>query len=150
MSTMTSKDHIVPLRTYFLVAGALFILTIITVAVSYIHLGGWNVVVALFVAGTKATLVALIFMHLKYDKKIYAVILVGSIMFLVLFISLTMFDTMNRGDIYEIKAEPIKKEAVIYDHMPAASEHGEHGATMADSTNTGEKSEPAGETPSEH
>ena len=42
----THKPHVLPLRTYLLVAGALMILTAITVGVSFIHLGGWNAIVA--------------------------------------------------------------------------------------------------------
>jgi cytochrome c oxidase subunit 4 len=61
-----SAPHIVPLRAYIGVAAALFVLTVVTVAVSFVNLGGWNVVVALLIASVKSTLVAMVFMHLLY------------------------------------------------------------------------------------
>jgi len=111
--------HIVPLSVYVGIGLTLFTLTIVTVAVSFIDLGGFNVVVALLVAAFKASLVALIYMHLKYDKKIYAVVFILAILFLALFIVLTMFDVATRGSLDEQKAGPIKEDAVIYD-VPTA------------------------------
>ena len=57
-------------------------------------------------------------MHLLYDKKLNLIIFLGSIMFLVIFIVFTMFDTMNRDDIYNIKSGEINKEGVIYKNPP--------------------------------
>lgn len=113
--TKTSANHIVPLKIYLGIGTALFVLTGITVAVSFVQLGGWNVVVALGLATIKASLVAMIFMHLRYDKKIYLVVVLTAILFLAIFITFTMFDTMARDQLYQIKAEPINKNAVIYD-----------------------------------
>ena len=115
------KEHILPLKIYLSVAGALFILTLVTVSVSYVDLGGWNIVVALAVASFKASLVALFFMHLKYDNKIHMFILLASIFFVAVFIIITMFDTLRRTDIYDIRGEPIQKEAIIYESAPAES-----------------------------
>lgn len=112
--TKTSANHIVPLKIYLGIGTALFVLTGITVAVSFVQLGGWNVVVALGLATIKASLVAMIFMHLRYDKKIYLVVVLTAILFLAIFITFTMFDTMARDQLYQIKAEPINKNAVIY------------------------------------
>jgi cytochrome c oxidase subunit 4 len=81
----SATHHIVPLRVYLGVAAMLFVLTGVTVGVSFIPLGGWNVVVALIVASIKATFVALIFMHLLYDKKIYLTIFVTAILFLAVY-----------------------------------------------------------------
>ena len=108
------KPHIIPLRAYLLVAAALMVLTAVTVGVSFIHLGGWNAIVAVGIASVKALLVAFIFMHLWYDKKIYLIIFSVSLLFLTVFIALTMFDTLRRGDIESIKDGPIQKDAVIY------------------------------------
>lgn len=64
-------------RKYLLVLGALAVLTVITVAISYIHLPTWQAVtLALIVASIKGSLVAAFFMHLISEKKlIYAVLL---------------------------------------------------------------------------
>ncbi len=109
-----SHIHILPLKTYLSVGAALLVLTAVTVGVSFIPLGGFNVVVALSIASVKALLVALFFMHLLYDKKIFMIIFAVAILFLALFITFTMFDTMRRGDIDVMQAAPIEKDAVIY------------------------------------
>jgi cytochrome c oxidase subunit IV len=116
-----SHAHILPVRTYLAVAGALFVFTILTVAVSYLHLGGWNAIIALAIAGTKASLVALFFMHLKYDKKLHMIILLIAVIFVAIFIALIMFDTLRRADIYLETAQPIKEKAKIYLQAPADS-----------------------------
>lgn len=116
MSTTQSenKPHITPLKTYLGVAAALMVLTVITVAVSFIDLGGFNIVIALIIASIKATLVGFFFMHLYYDNKTYMIVLATALAFLTLFISLTMFDTLRRDDVYDIESHPIQKEAIIY------------------------------------
>lgn len=113
--TENSSHHIIPVKIYLGVFAALLILTAVTIAVSIIDLGGFNVVVALVVAGIKASLVALFFMHLLYDNKLNLVIFLTAITFLVIFITFTMFDTMHRDDIYLIKSEKINENAPIYD-----------------------------------
>jgi cytochrome c oxidase subunit IV len=74
-------------------AGALLVLTVLTVTVSRVGLGQWNVVVALAVACSKAALVALFFMHLKYENGFLRVVLVSAALFAVLFIAFVIFDT---------------------------------------------------------
>jgi cytochrome c oxidase subunit 4 len=89
--------HVLPLGHYLKVWGALLTLTAITVYVSYFDFGTMNIVVALAVATTKATLVAAIFMHLIYDKKFNAIVLGFSAIFLVILMAFTMADTAHRG-----------------------------------------------------
>ena len=112
-----SHHHILPLRVYLGVFAGLLVLTAVTVAVSFIHFGAFNLVVAMFVAAVKASLVAMFFMHLKYDNKLYLVVFLIAIAFLAVFIIFTMFDTMERDRIYIEKAGPIQKEAGIYDRV---------------------------------
>ena len=73
-------------RVYITVFVALMALTIITVAVSYLHLSTpMAIAVALFIATIKGTLVAGYFMHLISEKKlIYAVLGITAFKFLVL------------------------------------------------------------------
>lgn len=92
-------------------------LTAVTVAISFFHFGPFNLLVAMLIAALKATLVALFFMHLKYDNKLYMIIFVTAVVFLAVFIILTMFDTMRRADVYDIEAKPIRDKAVIYDSL---------------------------------
>ena len=83
---MTS-DHAVDIdkhvRVYIIVFVALMVLTIITVAISRLHLSvPIAVAVALFVAIIKGSLVAGYFMHLVSEKKlIYAVLVLTAVFF---------------------------------------------------------------------
>src|SRR5687768_14339077 len=97
--------HVLPLLTYFKTFGALLVLTVVTVGASYVDLGVLNTPIALLIATTKATVVAMIFMHLYYDQKFFAIIFSSSIIFLAIFLTLTMFDTEARG-----LADPIEAE----------------------------------------
>lgn len=107
--------HVLPLPVYLGVGALLLVLTVVTVGVSYIPLGGFNVVVALLIASIKSLLVAFIFMHLLWDNKLMLTIFVTAILFLTIFITLTMFDTMDRGLVNPETKKPIREQAVIYD-----------------------------------
>jgi caa(3)-type oxidase subunit IV len=109
-----NEVHIILVKTYLMVGLALLGLTAITVAVSFIHLGPFNVTFALGIASVKALLVAFFFMHLFWDNKLYLIIFSISLLFLTIFLTLTMFDTTTRGAIYEEKARPIRSEAPMY------------------------------------
>jgi cytochrome c oxidase subunit 4 len=110
-----SHPHILPIRLYVTIAVALLVLTGVTVGAAQLDFGAGNLVIALAIAGIKATLVALYFMHLKYDHRIYSVVFLGAIAFLAVFIVFTMFDTMTRGMIEPLKANTISQWAIIYD-----------------------------------
>ena len=87
------RPHVMSPRALLGTAGALLALTALTVTSSRIDLGEWNVVVALAVACTKAALVALFFMHLKYENRFQAVVVLSAVVFAVLFVSFVVFDT---------------------------------------------------------
>jgi len=89
--------HILPISTYLATLAALLALTAITVGVSYINFGAANVWIALLVATIKASIVALVFMHLFFDHKFHSIILVMGLIFLGVFVVFTMFDTETRG-----------------------------------------------------
>ena len=110
-----STPHVLPLRVYLGIGAILLIFTIITVIAAQIDLGFLNIVIALAIATTKALLVAFFFMHLYYDNKLLFLIFASSIFFLTVLISLTLFDTLRRGNIYEIRDINIEQDAIIYD-----------------------------------
>ena len=64
------SEHVVSRKVYFLIFGALMVLTAITVWVANLDLGRWNAIVALSIAVLKATLVVLYFMHVRYSSKL--------------------------------------------------------------------------------
>jgi cytochrome c oxidase subunit 4 len=112
--TPEHTEHRVSSKVYLLVGVALLVLTAITVTVSYIPLGGYNLVIALTIATLKAVLVAMFFMHLLYDNRMYFIIVVTALSTLMIFIVLTLFDTLNRGMLDNQVARPIQEQAVIY------------------------------------
>jgi cytochrome c oxidase subunit 4 len=91
--------HVLPLSTYIGVWVALVVLTAITVGVSRFDFGTWNTVVALLIATIKGSLVALFFMHLRYDNKFNMVALLSGLLFLGIFIIPTLIDVTTRGAI---------------------------------------------------
>ena len=92
-----SSDHVVSLKIYFAIFGALMVLTALTVWVAFIDLGAMNTFVALAVAVTKATLVILFFMHVKYSSKLTWLVVASGFFFLVIMLALTMSDIVSRG-----------------------------------------------------
>ncbi len=91
-----SHHHILPLKTYFGVFGALIVLTVVTVLVSYADLGAASLPVAMFVALIKAGLVVGFFMHLKYDDRFNAFVFFATILFVSIFFMLTLVDITTR------------------------------------------------------
>ncbi len=83
-------------RPYIIVWIALLILTGITWGVSYINLGLGNLTVALLIASVKAALVALYFMHLRFENKLVWAFALTPLFFLALIIFGTLADTMSR------------------------------------------------------
>jgi len=83
-------------RTYIIVWIALLILTVLTWGISYINLGMGNVAVALLIASLKAALVALFFMHLRYENRLVWAFALVPLLFLALIIFGTLADTMSR------------------------------------------------------
>ncbi len=92
--------HILSTRLIMIVGAALLFLTIVTVWIAGVDLGRLNFPVAMLVASIKATLVAAIFMNLKYDRRENAVIFLTSFLFLAIFIAFSFTDLFFRGDVY--------------------------------------------------
>jgi cytochrome c oxidase subunit 4 len=89
--------HIVSPMVYAVILLALLLGTALTVWASYVDLGIFNPIIALAIACTKATLVVLFFMHVKYSTRLTMLSVgAGIFMFLVL-ISLTLADYISRA-----------------------------------------------------
>jgi cytochrome c oxidase subunit 4 len=90
-------SHVSPKSTYYGIFGALMALTAITVAVAFVDIGILNFPVALAIAVTKATLVILFFMHVKYSSKLTKMFVGMAFFFLVVLFTLTLTDYLSRG-----------------------------------------------------
>ncbi len=92
-----AHDHVVPVAVYVAVFAALLLGTALTVWASYIDLGSWNTPVALAIAFTKATLVAVFFMHLKYSPKLTWLAVGAALFWLFYLLAGTLSDYYSRG-----------------------------------------------------
>lgn len=90
------KQHISSYRSHLFVLLTLLLLTAASVAVTTLEMGPFNTLVAMLIAGSKAAIVLVWFMHLKFDNKLYAIFttLVFVIFLLVLYV--TFFDYSYR------------------------------------------------------
>ncbi len=99
--------HITPIKVYLKTFGILIFLTLATVITSYYDFGTWNLAIALLIASTKAILVMLFFMQLKYDD------IGNKITFYSSFIFLAIFFTFIWSDVYfRTEVQPLKIDAV--------------------------------------
>jgi len=89
-------ERIVTINVYAKVLAALLLLTAATCAISFIDMGKLNAVVALVIAFVKASLVALIFMHLRYSRRLMRIVALAGLFWLGILISLTMGDYLTR------------------------------------------------------
>jgi cytochrome c oxidase subunit IV len=83
-------------RVYFLVFAALLALTALTVIVTFFELGRFNLVIALLIAGTKATLVVWFFMHLRQSSPLTRIFIASGILFFLILIAFTFSDYISR------------------------------------------------------
>ncbi|MEX0983273.1 MAG: cytochrome C oxidase subunit IV family protein [Bacteroidales bacterium] len=90
------KHHIIPYKTFLIVLGVLIMFTLLSVAITQIELTRWSVIAALLLAGIKSTFVLLIFMHLKYDMRIFRVMIGLILALLIVVIIVTMLDYLFR------------------------------------------------------
>ena len=88
--------HVVSWRVYLAVFAALAVLTVVTVAVNGHDFGPLNLVVALGIAITKASLVVLYFMHARYSPRLTGVVIAASLAFFVILVFLTFTDYYSR------------------------------------------------------
>ena len=93
------SEHIVSKKLYFVIFGALMVLTVLTVWVANIDLGSekLNTVVALAIAVTRAVLVVLYFMHVRYSSRLTWIVVAGGFLWLAIMVGLTMSDYLTRG-----------------------------------------------------
>ena len=98
------SGHIVPRRIYYGIFAALMVLTLLTVWIAFqdvdTHLWGvhiaLNPVIALAIATTKAMLVVLYFMHVRYSSKLTKVTVLAGVFWLGILLVMTMGDYVSR------------------------------------------------------
>lgn len=96
---MGDHHHIMPVKTNRIVLGSLVLLTVFTVyTAKFVDLGGnWNLVLAMFIASIKGSLVLLYFMHLKGDDRHNQIIIGSTVIFLALLFGIVASDLFGRN-----------------------------------------------------
>ena len=100
MSTAATEHaghHVAPVSLYLTIFGALIVGTIITVVVAFFDFGFLNNVIMLAIACTKALLVILFFMHVRWSSRLTWVVAGAGFFWLLILFVLTMSDYMSRG-----------------------------------------------------
>jgi cytochrome c oxidase subunit 4 len=95
-----SAGHVAPKSLYYGIFAALLVGTVLTVAVAAVDLGPLNNIVMLTVACTKALLVILYFMHVRWSSKLTWVVAGSGFFWLLILFGITMSDYMTRGWMY--------------------------------------------------
>jgi len=90
------RHHVVPVRVYLAVFLALCVGTVLTVSAAGHDFGALNTPIALVIAITKATLVVLYFMHVRYSPRLVTLMIGTGVVFLMLLILFTMSDYVSR------------------------------------------------------
>src|SRR3954453_15356094 len=84
-------------RTYVLTALALLVLTGLTIGVAFLPLGAWSTPIALAIAATKACLIGLIFMHLRFATPTVRLTALVGLVWLAIMMAGTLDDVLTRG-----------------------------------------------------
>jgi cytochrome c oxidase subunit 4 len=92
-----SAGHVAPKSLYYGVFLALVVGTLLTVVVAKFDLGPLNNIVMLTIACSKALLVVLFFMHVRWSTRLTWVVAGAGFFWLLILFSITMSDYMSRG-----------------------------------------------------
>lgn len=90
------QQHIVSYKNNALVLVALLCLTMLTVAITSIELGVWNVTAAMLIASIKVGIVLSYFMHLKFEHMVLRMMVIMVVLVFIALIVITFFDYLYR------------------------------------------------------
>lgn len=100
--------HLIPIPVLLKVFAALVALTFLTIVTAkFVNLGPLNLPLALLLAISKTTLVVMFFMALKYDNRVNTLVFSMGVIFVLVFLVFTLFDTEFRGDLGNVGSEAI-------------------------------------------
>jgi cytochrome c oxidase subunit 4 len=92
-----SADHVAPKSLYYAVFAALIVGTLLTYAAARVDMGALNNVVMLGIALTKALLVILFFMHVRWGTRLTWLVVASGFFWLLIMFTVTMTDFLTRG-----------------------------------------------------
>ena len=101
------SEHIVSPKVYIVIFLSLMLGTGITVWAAFQNFAQFNIVIALGIATTKATLVVLYFMHARYSSKRTQLVIVCALFWLAIMLALTLSDYRTRQPRVSRVASPV-------------------------------------------
>jgi len=90
------KNHIIPYRTFLYVLAGLIALTLTSVTLTQISLGTLTVAMALTIAAIKSFFVLRIFMHLKFENRMFSFGVTAVTLLICVVIIITLLDYLYR------------------------------------------------------
>src|SRR5215213_3911615 len=97
MSSGSATTHVSPISLYITIFLALMVLTGLTVAAAFVNLGQFNFLVAMVIAGFKASLVIWYFMHVKYQSSLTKLTVATGLFFLAILLGMMLIDYGGRA-----------------------------------------------------
>ena len=94
---MSEQAHVVSVRLNLTIYGILLGLLVLTVGLAYVDLGRLNFPVAISIAVTKAVLILLYFMHVRWSPKLTWAFAAAAFAWLGILIIFTLGDYLSRG-----------------------------------------------------
>ena len=91
------SGHVAPKSMYYAVFAALMVGTALTVGAAFVDMGAFNNVIMLGIAITKAFLVILFFMHVRWSTRLTWLVVASGFFWLLILFGLTMSDYLTRG-----------------------------------------------------
>ena len=97
-----AHDHVVPTKIYVRVLATLMLLLVVTVGAACLdldhlfHAPYWNMTIAVLIAITKAILIMLFFMHVKYNSRIVLAFACSAFVWLGIMMTLSLTDYTTR------------------------------------------------------
>ena len=100
MTEHSAEEIAKHVKIYITVFVVLLVLTLTTVAVSYLHVPiAWAILIAMLIATIKGSLVACYFMHLITERKLVLVILAMTVFFFVVLMLIPTLDTTSSASL---------------------------------------------------
>ncbi|HEY2391350.1 MAG TPA: cytochrome C oxidase subunit IV family protein [Candidatus Angelobacter sp.] len=93
---MSEQGHPTP-KLYIIILTCLVIGTVLTYRAAFWEMGIFNPIVALAIACTKATLVILFFMHVRYSSKLTKITITAGFFWLLIMITMSLSDYLTRA-----------------------------------------------------
>lgn len=90
------SGHVSSISLYLTIFFALMILTGVTVAAAFVDLTPFNFLVAMLIAGFKASLVVWYFMHVKWQSHMTKLTLATGLFFLVILLGMSLIDYVSK------------------------------------------------------